>query len=121
MDQSRDGPALAHAGIGGVVPPEEIERHLSVIGNPTAMEAALAWYRARGASHKSLHSTKVPTLYIWGDNDDTVARAAAEGTDTHIAAPYRFEILPGGGHYPSDQFPEPVNALVLDHLAQHPA
>src|SRR6516162_6920939 len=30
------------------VPDEAIEKHLSVIGNPPAMEAALAWYRARG-------------------------------------------------------------------------
>ena len=33
------------------VPPAAIEAHLSVIGNPQAMEAALAWYRARGVRH----------------------------------------------------------------------
>src|SRR5437764_9994520 len=31
------------------VPISSIEEHLSVIGNKPAMEAALAWYRARGA------------------------------------------------------------------------
>jgi pimeloyl-ACP methyl ester carboxylesterase len=30
------------------VPQAAIDKHLSVIGNPPAMEAALAWYRARG-------------------------------------------------------------------------
>src|SRR5689334_11673741 len=30
------------------VPQEAIEKHLSVIGNPPEMEAALTWYRARG-------------------------------------------------------------------------
>ena len=30
-------------------PPTAIEEHLSVLGNKDAMEAALAWYRARGA------------------------------------------------------------------------
>jgi pimeloyl-ACP methyl ester carboxylesterase len=103
------------------VPPEAVERHLSVIGNPQAMEAALAWYRARGARHEPVHPTKVPTLYIWGDKDDTVGRAAAEGTGAYIAAPYRFEVLPGGGHYTPDQFPERVSALMLDHLTRHPA
>ena len=44
------------------------------------MEAALAWYRARGVRHEPVGPTKVPTLYIWGDADDTVGRAAAEGT-----------------------------------------
>jgi pimeloyl-ACP methyl ester carboxylesterase len=102
------------------VPEAAIERHLSVIGNPRAMEAALAWYRARGVRHAPVGPTKVPTLYIWGDNDDTVGRAAAEGTGEFIAAPYRFEVLAGGGHYPADQFPDRVNALMLEHLAQHP-
>jgi pimeloyl-ACP methyl ester carboxylesterase len=31
------------------VPPAAIARHLAVLGNKDAMEAALAWYRARGA------------------------------------------------------------------------
>ena len=85
------------------------------------MEAALAGYRPRGVRHEPVHPTTVTTLSIWVDNDDTEARAAADGTGTHIAAPYRFEILPGGGHYPSDQCPERANALMLDHLAQHSA
>jgi pimeloyl-ACP methyl ester carboxylesterase len=103
------------------VPQAAIERHLSVIGNPPAMEAALAWYRARGVRHLPVGPTKVPTLYIWGDADDTVGRAAAEGTGEFIAAPYRFEVIPGVGHYAADQVPDRVNALMLDHLGQHPA
>lgn len=103
------------------VPPAAIDAHLSVIGNPEAMEAALAWYRARGVRHQPLGPTKVPTLYIWGDADDTVGRAAAEGTGEFIAAPYRFEVLSGVGHYAADQVPDDVNALLLRHLAQHPA
>jgi len=101
------------------VPPKAIEAHLSVIGNPPAMEAALAWYRARG-ERQNLGPIKVPTLYLWGDADDTVGRAAAEGTAEFIAAPYQFEILPGVGHYAADQVPERVNELLLDHLARHP-
>jgi pimeloyl-ACP methyl ester carboxylesterase len=64
--------------------------------------------------------TKVPTLYLWGDHDDTVGRAAAEGTGEFIAAPYQFEVLPGVGHYAADQLPERVNELLLAHLARHP-
>ncbi|MEJ0069404.1 MAG: alpha/beta hydrolase [Pseudomonadota bacterium] len=100
------------------VPPVAIAAHLSVIGNPPAMEAALAWYRARGERQR-LGSIAVPTLYLWGDADDTVGRAAAEGTGDFIAAPYRFEVLPGVGHYAADQQPERVNALLLEHLASH--
>ena len=103
------------------VPPQAIEAHLSVIGTPLAMEAALAWYRARGTHHQPVGPTKVPTLYIWGDADDTVGRAAAEGTGEYIAAPYHFEILPNVGHYAADQVPTEVNALMLGHIQQYPA
>jgi pimeloyl-ACP methyl ester carboxylesterase len=100
------------------VPPAAIAAHLSVLGNPPAMEAALAWYRARGP-RQLLGPIAVPTLYLWGDADDTVGRAAAEGTGEFVAAPFRFEILPGVGHYAADEVPERVNALLLEHLARH--
>ena len=102
------------------VPRAATERHLSVLGNPEAMEAALAWYRARGTVHRPIGPVRVPTLFIWGDADDTVGRMAAEGTRGFVKAPYRFEVLPGIGHYAPDQAPERVTALLLEHLAAHP-
>ncbi len=102
------------------VPEDAIAQHLSVIGNKAAMEAALAWYRARGVRHEPVRPTTVPTLYIWGDADDTVGRAAAEGTGAFIAGPYQFAVLPGVGHYAANQVPDQVNALLLAHLARHP-
>src|SRR6185503_10207291 len=97
------------------------ERHIAVIGNEAGMTGALAWYRARGVAHAPAGAIRVPTLYIWGDVDDTVGRAAAEGTVDFIAAPYRFEVLPGVGHFAADQAPERVCELMLEHLAAHPA
>jgi pimeloyl-ACP methyl ester carboxylesterase len=102
------------------VPAEAIERHLSVLGNKDAMEGALAWYRARGAIRGPLGPIRVPTLYIWGDADDTVGRPAAEGTIDFVAAPYRFEVLPGVGHFAADQMPDRVSELLLAHIAAHP-
>jgi pimeloyl-ACP methyl ester carboxylesterase len=102
------------------VPVAAIEQHLGVLGNRAAMEAALAWYRARGAIRKPIGPIRVPTLYIWGDADDTVGRIAAEGTEDFIAAPYRFEVLAGVGHFAADQAPERVSELLLEHLAAHP-
>jgi pimeloyl-ACP methyl ester carboxylesterase len=109
---------VRHAAQG--MPPGQTEKHLSVLGNPAAMEAALAWYKARGVARASVGPIRVPTLYIWGEEDDTVGRMAAEGTKDFIEAPYRFVALPGVGHYPSDQVPEVVNRLLLEHLAAHP-
>ena len=103
------------------VPADAIEAHLAVLGNKDAMEAALAWYRARGAIRGPLGPIRVPTLYIWGDADDTVGRVAAEGTADFIAAPYRFEVLPGVGHFAADQAPQRVCELLLAHVEAHPA
>jgi len=103
------------------VPADAIERHLAVLGNKAAMEGALAWYRARGAIRGPLGAIRVPTLYIWGDADDTVGRIAALGTVDFVAAPYRFEVLPGVGHFAADQAPQRVSELMLAHLAAHPA
>src|SRR5450631_3394683 len=103
------------------VPADAIERHLAVLGNKDTMEAALAWYRARGAIRGPLGPIRVPTLYIWGDADDTVGRVAAEGTEDFVAAPYRFEVLPGVGHFAADQVPDRVSELLLEHVAAYPA
>jgi pimeloyl-ACP methyl ester carboxylesterase len=102
------------------VPREATERHLSVLGNKAAMEGALAWYRARGAIRGPLGPIRVPTLFIWGDADDTVGHVAAEGTVDFVAAPYRFEVLPGVGHFAADQSPDRVSELLLQHIAAHP-
>jgi pimeloyl-ACP methyl ester carboxylesterase len=102
------------------MPAAAMQKHLAVLGNKGAMEAALAWYRARGAIRAPLGPIHVPTLFIWGDADDTVGRAAAEGTVDFVAAPYRFEILPGVGHFAADQVPDRVSELLLAHLRAHP-
>jgi len=98
------------------VPAAAIEAHLSVIGDPAAMEGMLAWYRARGALRAPLGPIRVPTLYIWGEADDTVGREAAEGTRDFVTGGYRFATLPGVGHFVADQAPQRVNELLLAHL-----
>jgi pimeloyl-ACP methyl ester carboxylesterase len=108
---------LAEAG----VPSDAVELYVSVLGTAPAMEAALAWYRAQGGLRVALGPIAVPTLYLWGDADTTVGRAAAEGTAEFVTGPYRFAVLPGIGHFATDQVPEQVNALLLEHLGAHPA
>ena len=116
-DASQLRTRLAAAG----VPQPAIDAHLSVLGNRPAMEAALAWYRARGAIRSPLGPIRVPTLYIWGDADDTVGRVAAEGTEDFIAAPYCFEVLPGVGHFAADQAADRVAELLLQQVRAYPA
>lgn len=104
------------------VPSASIAEYLSVIGDPAAFEAAVAWYRAaRAIVNIEAATVNVPTLYIWGDVDHTVGPTAAHGTAEFVTAAFHFEVLPGIGHFVTDQAPEVVTRLLLEHLAVHPA
>ena len=103
------------------VPAAALEEHLSVLGNPAAIEAALAWYRANVGLAADIGPIKVPTLYIWGDMDATVGPDAAHGTGEFVAAAYAMKVLPGVGHFVMDQAPAKATELLLAHLAKHPA
>jgi pimeloyl-ACP methyl ester carboxylesterase len=102
------------------VPAAALEEHLSVLGNPAALEAALAWYRANKGLAGDFGTIKVPTLYIWGDADATVGPDAARGTGEFVSAAYAMEVLPGVGHFVMDQAAAKATALVLAHMKKHP-
>jgi len=101
--------------------PASVEKHLSVLGNHAALEAALAWYRANKGLSGEFGTIKVPTLYIWGDQDATVGAAAARGTGEFVDAAYAMEVLPGVGHFVMDQGAARATDLMLAHIAKHPA
>lgn len=94
-----------------------IAEYVSVLGEPAALEAALAWYRAAGAlTAVEVDPVTVPTLYVWGDRDATVGPSAARFTADFVSGPFRFEVLPGVGHFVTDEAPEAVTQLLLSHL-----
>ena len=97
-----------------------LEAHLSVLGNPAALEAALAWYRSNKGLAADIGTIKVPTLYIWGDADATVGPDAAHGTGEFVGAAYAMEVLPGIGHFVMDQAAARATDLMLAHFSKHP-
>ncbi len=99
----------------GKVPLQGIENYLSVIGEPAAIEAALAWYRSTGLKI-NLTPISVPTLYAWGDEDSTVGRSAAQNTANYVSGPYQFVEMRGIGHFCTDQAPQLVNEILLKHI-----
>jgi pimeloyl-ACP methyl ester carboxylesterase len=97
-----------------------IEDHVSILGNPAAIEAALAWYRANKGLAGDFGTIKVPTLYVWGDADATVGPDAAHGTGEFVSAAYVMEVLPKVGHFVMDQAPAKATELMLAHMKKHP-
>jgi pimeloyl-ACP methyl ester carboxylesterase len=106
---------LADAG----VPASSIDEYVSVLGTPEAMEAALAWYRAAGlVAEMTIGPVTMPTLYIWGDEDSSVGRAAVDWTAEHVKGPYELVVIEGAGHFLTDQMPARVTKLLLEHITR---
>ena len=99
---------------------ESAARHLEILGQREAMEAALAWYRANKGLSGDFGAIRVPTLYIWGDADATVGPHAAHGTGEFVSAAFGMEVLPGVGHFVMDQAATRATAMILAHLKKHP-
>lgn len=116
-DAARLRKLLANQG----VPAPDIAAYLERLNDEAALDAAINWYRPESnrAASKDVPKISVPTLYIWGDQDATVGRAAAEATADHVDGPYRFEVIPGAGHFITDQAGARVTELLLAHISQH--
>ena len=94
------------------------EPYIAALGTPAALGAALNWYRAADLSLiEGLGPIVSPTLYIWSTEDPALGREAAEATAQFVEGPYRFEVLEGVSHWVSEEAPDRLNALLLDHVA----
>jgi pimeloyl-ACP methyl ester carboxylesterase len=101
-------------------PIPDAQPYLDLMAQPGVLTKCLSWYRAQPlADIEGLGATQVPTLYVWSDADRALGRHAAEGTAAHVAAPYRFEVLPGVSHWIPEEAPEALSRLLLEHLAAH--
>jgi pimeloyl-ACP methyl ester carboxylesterase len=75
------------------VPAADADAYLATLGTHAALDAAINWYRAAGRSGLAaadVPSVSAPTLYVWGTDDESVGRTAAEGTAARVQGRYRF-------------------------------
>jgi pimeloyl-ACP methyl ester carboxylesterase len=111
---------FANQGVKAVDANAYVER----LSDEAALNAALNWYRATrsvpsAVAPESVPAVQAPTLYMWGDADATVGCIAAHGTARHVKGPYRFEVVEGGGHFLTDEWPERVTRALLEHVQAH--
>jgi len=59
---------------------------------------------------------RVPVLQLHGAADRSVLPDTARGSDRYVHAPYRWQELPGVGHFPHEEAPAQVNQLLVDWL-----
>jgi pimeloyl-ACP methyl ester carboxylesterase len=100
----------------------DVDAYVAALAARDALNAALQWYRAAPESAAELRGRAVPaieapTLYLWGEQDATVGRAAAERSAEHVRGPFRFATVPEAGHFLTDQASERVTSELLAHLA----
>ena len=98
------------------LPKHQAQHYTERMRAPGALTAALNWYRAM--PRELIKSTvkagriEVPTLYLWGDRDPALGRAAAMASADFVDADYTFVVLKGVGHW----VPETAPALVVSGL-----
>ncbi len=112
-----DGPAWRAVMSG--LPPHQAAHYTDRMRQPGALSAALNWYRVlpREMVRPSLpmHRITVPTLYVWGERDPALGRAAAEATQDFVTGDYVFQILTDIGHWVPETAPDEVVASLLEH------
>jgi pimeloyl-ACP methyl ester carboxylesterase len=117
--------ALRAALAQGGVAESDARAYLTVMSDRAALDAALNWYRAAAADGlraPDCPDISVPTLYLWGERDNSVGRTAAELTAEHVRGPYRFVEVSGSGHFLTDDGGAPVVIKELSaHIARSPA
>ncbi len=111
----KDGGSRLRAVYQGKIPEEQVTRNLQRLLEPGALTATLNWYRALDLDTR-IDRVRVPTLYVWGDKDMALGRAAAQATERYVYGPYRFEALTGYSHWLQDEAWEEVSNLIVNHL-----
>jgi pimeloyl-ACP methyl ester carboxylesterase len=101
----------------GKISEEQIAKIVQRLMKPGALTATLNWFRALDLGAR-IGPVATPTLYIWGDKDMAIGRAAAEATQCYVSGEYHFEVLPGYSHWLQDEALAIVRDLVLGHIGE---
>lgn len=99
----------------GKLPSERLETYVRRLEVPGALTAGLNWYRAFDL-HAITGPVQVPTLFIWGSEDQALGRRAAEATKDFVLSDYRFLPLQGASHWLLEEAADRVSEALVPHL-----
>ncbi|MBX6383371.1 MAG: alpha/beta hydrolase [Microbispora sp.] len=60
---------------------------------------------------------EAPTLQLHGALDPCILPRTAQGSSRFVAAPYRWRLIEGAGHFPHEERPEQFNAELISWLS----
>jgi len=103
--------------------PEAAARDAALLADPSALTAALNWYRGMLAGRRGAPAGRitVPTLFVWSDGDVAIARQSTELAHQYVEGPFRYVELRGVSHWIPDEAPDQLADLLLEHMAEYPA
>ena len=119
-----------HVSRKGTFSSEDIAQFKEAVKQPGALRAGINYYRAnvidrllarKGVSDGSSSSAssgrvKVPTLFIFGEQDFAILPATVRGIEKHIDAYYREVRIPDSGHWVQNEAADEVNTALLEFL-----
>lgn len=93
---------------------------------PTVAHCALEYHRwlgrsqlrPDGARYARVMRTEIeaPTLHLHGALDTCILPRTAQGSSRYVAAPYRWKLLEGAGHFPHEEQPATFDAELIGWL-----
>ena len=99
---------------------KEIDSYVELLSQKNALTAALNWYRANFnliSDGSDMGKIAVPTLFVWGNKDDAVARSGVDWTKNYVTNYYRF-VEVDAGHWLIQESYEKVKDEIVTHLAR---
>ncbi len=108
----------------------DVEIYKDALRQPGALTGAVNYYRANvrrliSAGHRPEREKseprrdgriRVPTLFIFGEQDFAILPATVRGVEKFVDAPYREVRIADSGHWVQNEAADEVNAVLLEFL-----
>jgi len=98
----------------------EVEHWIEDLSRNGRLTAGLNWYRANafGLLSQELSSVAVPTMGIWSTGDSYLSEEQMTGSADYVVSDWRYECIPGVGHWIPIEAARQLNTLLLDFIGQ---